>query len=114
MIRTLWPIAPRATRTIVILALTLGLQCDLCQGQVGPPKSNPEDRFPPDAQIGSPGSIVGSAHDFSTYGWSDGEICLPCHNAHRTDTLVTDAPLWNHELSDPNQLYLTHREPTGV
>jgi predicted CXXCH cytochrome family protein len=39
--------------------------------------------------------ITGSAHDFSGYGWSGGEICAPCHTPHNaiTPQLV---PLWNH------------------
>ena len=43
--------------------------------------------------------IVGTAHDFSGEGWSDGEICKPCHTPHNADTTVTDAPLWNHTLT---------------
>ncbi|MCP4667023.1 MAG: cytochrome C, partial [Deltaproteobacteria bacterium] len=42
--------------------------------------------------------ISGSAHDFSTFGWSNNEICLPCHTPHNANTLP-DAPLWNHELT---------------
>lgn len=45
------------------------------------------------------GTIGGSPHDFSTQGWSGGQICLPCHAAHKTNTTVADAPLWNHALS---------------
>lgn len=50
-------------------------------------------------------SIVGSAHDFSitgpgTYGnWSGDRICIACHTPHNADTTVTDAPLWNHEVT---------------
>ena len=41
------------------------------------------------------GSIVGSAHDFSSQGWSRGEICIMCHAPHNAvkPQLV---PLWNH------------------
>lgn len=48
--------------------------------------------------VGTMADIVGSDHDFSSYGWSDGEICKPCHTPHHA---VTDlpAPLWNHELT---------------
>ncbi len=42
--------------------------------------------------------IDGTDHDFSA-SWSGGEICLPCHTPHFADTTVTDAPLWNHELT---------------
>jgi len=45
------------------------------------------------------GTIVGSAHDFSTSGWSGGQICVACHTPHNADTTVQNAPLWNHELT---------------
>ncbi|MFC1761373.1 cytochrome c3 family protein [Planctomycetota bacterium] len=53
------------------------------------------------AMIGGPlfAAITGSAHDFSGEAWSSGEICLPCHTAHNADTSLTDAPLWNHEVT---------------
>jgi predicted CXXCH cytochrome family protein len=39
--------------------------------------------------------IATSAHDFSSYGWSGGEICAPCHTPH--NAIVPQlAPLWNH------------------
>lgn len=41
--------------------------------------------------------ISGSAHDFSSYAWSGGEICKPCHTPHNA---MPDLPrLWNHELT---------------
>jgi predicted CXXCH cytochrome family protein len=44
--------------------------------------------------------IVGSEHDFSTSGWSDGQICKPCHTPHFA---MDDLPrLWNHELTVAN------------
>ena len=43
--------------------------------------------------------IEGSKHDFSTSGWSGGEICIVCHTPHHADTTVADAPLWNHEVT---------------
>lgn len=43
--------------------------------------------------------ITGSAHDFSALGWSNSQICLPCHIPHGADTTVARAPLWNHELT---------------
>ena len=43
-------------------------------------------------------SISGSAHDFSTTGWSGGEICVACHAPHN-NVDVADAPLWNHDIS---------------
>lgn len=43
--------------------------------------------------------IVGSAHDFSGNSWSGSRICEPCHTVHNSDTSVTGAPLWNHEVT---------------
>ena len=43
------------------------------------------------------GDISQSHHDFSGAGWSQGEICRPCHTPHHADTTVLDSPLWNHE-----------------
>jgi len=42
------------------------------------------------------GTIVGSAHDFSSTGWTGGQICVACHTPHNASTTVTNAPLWNH------------------
>ncbi len=45
-------------------------------------------------------TITGSAHDFSGEQWnSTGEICIVCHTPHHADVSVTDAPLWNHEVT---------------
>ncbi len=45
-------------------------------------------------------TIVGSAHDFSGDNWNNtGEICIVCHTPHNADISVTDAPLWNHEVT---------------
>lgn len=43
--------------------------------------------------------IAGSVHDFSSEGFSGGRICIVCHAPHNADTSVTDAPLWNHEVT---------------
>ncbi len=45
--------------------------------------------------------ILGTEHDFSQAGaFNDGgEICVACHTTHNTDTTVSDAPLWNHEVT---------------
>ncbi len=43
--------------------------------------------------------IVGSAHDFSAEAWSGGRICIVCHTPHNADTSISEAPLWNHELT---------------
>ncbi|HED10904.1 MAG TPA: cytochrome C [Caldithrix abyssi] len=46
------------------------------------------------------GQISGSAHDFSNENWNNsGEICIVCHTPHNADVTVTDAPLWNHEVT---------------
>ena len=52
--------------------------------------------------------ITGSVHDFSSQGWSGGEICKVCHTPHNADTTVT--PLWNHELSSAT--YTLYSSPT--
>lgn len=50
-----------------------------------------------------------SRHNFSSYGWSRGEICLPCHTPHNSN--VTVGFLWNHALTDAT--YQMH-EGTGT
>jgi len=66
-------------------------------------------------------SIVGSAHDFSSLGWSDGEICIACHTPHNADMTVAGSPLWNHEVTsavftvyDSPTLNQTPVQPLGV
>ena len=54
--------------------------------------------------------ITGSAHDFSGFPNARGEICLPCHAPHNTDQNVTNAPLWNHEVTQAT--YITYTSPT--
>lgn len=44
------------------------------------------------------GAVAGTAHDFSGSGWSNGEVCLPCHAPHHTDETV--GYLWNHAIPD--------------
>jgi predicted CXXCH cytochrome family protein len=44
------------------------------------------------------GSIVGSKHDFSGYGWSQQQICLPCHTPHSAGAAEL-GPLWDHSPS---------------
>jgi len=66
--------------------------------------------------------IAGSAHDFSTETWTtDSRICLPCHTPHGADMTVSDAPLWNHDVTvDTYTLYssstlnATMTQPAGV
>lgn len=55
------------------------------------------------------GQIANSRHNFSSYGWSGGEICKPCHTPHNSNTEV--GFLWNHALS--NATYTMH-EGTGT
>ncbi len=52
------------------------------------------------ATVGFGQGITGSAHDFSTKNWNNsGEICIVCHTPHSADITVSDAPLWNHEVT---------------
>ncbi len=45
-------------------------------------------------------TIVGSAHDFSGESWNTtGQVCLVCHSPHNSDVSVSNAPLWNHEIT---------------
>jgi predicted CXXCH cytochrome family protein len=45
--------------------------------------------------------ITGSAHDFSANSWNTtSQICVVCHTPHNGDTTITDAPLWNHEVTN--------------
>jgi len=47
------------------------------------------------------GQITGSDHDFSNKNWNpDKEICNVCHTPHNADVSVTDAPLWNHAVTN--------------
>lgn len=71
-------------------------------------------------QDSSQASISGSKHDFSSFGWSNGRICVVCHTPHNGDTTV-DAPLWNHEtttatftLYSSPTLDAAPGQPTGV
>jgi len=45
-------------------------------------------------------TIVGSAHDFSSQGWTgqNGEICIVCHTPHNA-IAPDDGPLWNRAMS---------------
>lgn len=46
------------------------------------------------------GQIANSPHDFSTYTWSGGEICKPCHTPHFAN--YSAGKLWNHALTTSN------------
>jgi predicted CXXCH cytochrome family protein len=57
------------------------------------------------------GTIVGTRHDFSIFGWNaDGQICIFCHTPHNADTTVSNVPLWNHALT--TQSYTLYDSPT--
>jgi hypothetical protein len=43
------------------------------------------------------GQITNSKHDFSSYSWSGGEICKPCHTPHFANHEA--GALWNHSLT---------------
>ena len=66
--------------------------------------------------------ITGTAHDLSANGYSGGEICIVCHTTHNTDTTVSDAALWNHEVTQvaaytlysSNTLNSTVGQPGGI
>lgn len=55
--------------------------------------------------------IEGSAHDFSDAGWSDHQICKPCHTPHNAITVDINGygtdRLWNHALPAEDQVYNT-------
>lgn len=46
----------------------------------------------------SSAAITGTDHDFSPQSYTT-EICNVCHTPHNADTSVTDAPLWDHEIT---------------
>jgi predicted CXXCH cytochrome family protein len=52
-------------------------------------------------------TIVGSSHDFSSQTWNTtNQICIVCHTPHNANISVTNAPLWNHTLTNSTfQLY---------
>lgn len=56
------------------------------------------------------GTIAGSAHDFTGSSWSGGRICVACHTPHKSDTSVTDAPLWSH--NNTTQSYTLYASAT--
>lgn len=52
-------------------------------------------------------TIVGTKHDFSTYSWSGGRICVVCHTPHGA---TPNVPLWNHEMTTAT--YTLYSSPT--
>ena len=53
--------------------------------------------------------IENSVHDFSSEGWSGGEVCNVCHPPHAASS-GTDGPLWNHAVSTAT--YTVYSSPT--
>ena len=43
--------------------------------------------------------IAGTDHDLRGQPGTGGEVCVVCHTPHNADTSVTNAPLWDHELT---------------
>ena len=74
--------------------------------------------------VATTADIVGTSHDFQNFGWSQGEICKPCHVPHHALDLQNSgllgiqegvgevAPLWNHEITVAS--YDTHTQGVGV
>ncbi len=65
-------------------------------------------------------AITGSDHDFSSQGWSQGQLCITCHTPHNSNTAVQSSPLWNREETtqmfipyDSNTLDATVGQPDG-
>lgn len=56
------------------------------------------------------GSILGSAHDFTPYAWSRGQVCIACHDSHNANHAITAAPMWNHAVS--TQTYTLYGSPS--
>jgi len=50
------------------------------------------------------GEIAGSKHDFSSYAWSDNQICKPCHTPHNANVSITGR-IWAHTLSTASYKY---------
>lgn len=48
--------------------------------------------------------IRGSKHDFTSKGWSGGELCAVCHIPHAQNSSAQTVPLWNHELSSASYI----------
>jgi predicted CXXCH cytochrome family protein len=54
--------------------------------------------------------ILGSPHDFTSRGFSQGQICLPCHTPHNPNPAVRSVPLWNHEVT--SSTYTVYSSPS--
>ncbi|MCK4706040.1 MAG: cytochrome c3 family protein [Gammaproteobacteria bacterium] len=49
--------------------------------------------------VANAGTITGTSHDMSAQGFTGGQICVVCHTPHNSNTSVTEAPLWNHDVT---------------
>lgn len=55
--------------------------------------------------------ISGTAHDMSTYAWSQNEICIVCHTPHNAlDNNII--PLWNHDTTTTT--FTMYTSPTNT
>jgi predicted CXXCH cytochrome family protein len=61
------------------------------------------------AAPGAMAAISGSKHDFSTSGWSGGQVCVACHAPHN-NTNAAGNVLWNHALTTAT--YTLYSSPT--
>lgn len=61
--------------------------------------------------MGSSGSIVGTKHDLSAYGWGTDQTCKFCHTPHNAQASQL-APLWNHGTT-PTAVYSLYGEGGG-
>ena len=61
--------------------------------------------------LGACGTMSGTAHDFTSKGWSGGQLCAVCHTPHAADiTSVKGAPLWGHKTTSAS--YTLYSSPT--
>ncbi|OGT34505.1 MAG: hypothetical protein A2W28_00060 [Gammaproteobacteria bacterium RBG_16_51_14] len=60
--------------------------------------------------------ITGSGHDLAgTAAGTNGgdQICIYCHTPHNANTVIADAPLWNHQV-DTGAAYIAYGDPAGT
>jgi predicted CXXCH cytochrome family protein len=55
------------------------------------------------------GQMEGSAHDFSSYSWSGGQLCEVCHVSPDHGNTTRSVPLWNHRVSKANYVLYESR-----
>lgn len=56
--------------------------------------------------------IANSRHNFSSYAWSGGEICKPCHTPHFAN--ASAGALWNHTLTNATYIMFEGEEGTAA